>query len=569
MAGDGESGLEKFTVPEKEAVPVKETPRGDGAPPDRVPPPSEVPLHLALIPVVFLIAALSLSVLVWKLPPHLALIAATAVAFLCSSRLGITWTQSLDGMVKAIGMALPACLILLVVGILIGTWILAGVVPTLIVYGLKILTPKLFLPATCLVCAVVSLSTGSSWSTAGTVGVALVGVGAGLGISPAMTAGAIISGSYFGDKLSPLSDTTNLAPAVAGSQLFDHIRHMLYTTLPSLAIAVIIYSVMGFWFKTGGANAEKVELVVRTVEKNFYVGIVLLVPAVAVIAMVAAKVPALPALFIGCVLGGAFAMSYQDASLGEVLKVAQEGFKPATKVAAVNELLKRGGLESMLKTVALVIAALAFGGAMERGGLLQRLAAAILSLVRGVGSLVAATLLSCIGMNVLAGEQYMSIVIPGRMYQPAYKKRGLHPKNLSRALEDAGTLTSPLVPWNSCGAYMAVTLGVSPLAYLPYAFLNLLNPLVSAFYGFTGITMHKLEDQPGEKSAVSGEETEGAALKESGELDEVGESEERRESGEGEGEESEEEVDLLDGEEDKEGEGKKPGADSQEDKDRD
>lgn len=449
-------------------------------------------LLLALVPVVFLIGALSFTVVVYKLPPHLALIAGTAVAVLVNWKLGIGWKENLDGIVASISMALPACLILMVVGILIGTWILAGVVPTLIVYGLELLTPKLFLPAACVICSIVSLATGSSWSTAGTVGVALIGVGSSLGIPTPMTAGAIISGSYFGDKLSPLSDTTNLAPAVAGSQLFEHVRHMLYTTIPSLVIALIIYTVMGFHLGGGSVSASRVEQVMATLQHHHYIHVVLLVPAVAVIAMVAGKVPALPALLLGCLLGGLFAIVFQEATLGQVLASAQKGFVSKTNVKEVDVLLSRGGLDSMLGTVALILCALSFGGAMECGRLLDRLAEAVLMLVRGTGTLVTATLLSCMGMNILAGEQYMSIVVPGRMYRPAYLRMGLHPKNLSRALEDAGTLTSALVPWNSCGAYMFATLGVSPLAYLPYAFLNLLNPFVSAFYGFTGLTMEKL-----------------------------------------------------------------------------
>jgi NhaC family Na+:H+ antiporter len=454
---------------------------------------------MALIPVAALIVSLWLSVVVYDMTmAHQALIVSTAVAVLVSHLRGVSWRESLEGMVSAIGMALPACLILMVVGVLIGTWILAGVVPTLIVYGLKLLTPGLFLGATCVVCAVISLATGSSWSTAGTVGVALMGVGGGLGVPPPMTAGAIISGAYFGDKLSPLSDTTNLAPAVAGADLFTHIRHMLYTTVPSLILALIGYLIIGALLDTETGSASQVDMVLDTLTDAHLIHPVLLVPPLAVIAMVVAKVPALPALFVGCLLGGAFAWGFQDMGLGRILDAAQTGFKSTTGVREVDELLTRGGLENMMPTVGLILAALSFGGAMEKGGLLQRLSEAVLSLVRGTGSLVSATLLSCLGMNVLGGEQYMAIVMPGKMYRSAFIEMGLHPKNLSRCLEDAGTLTSSLVPWNSCGAYMYATLGVSPLLYLPYAFVNLLNPLVSAFYGFTGITMDPLE--PSESS---------------------------------------------------------------------
>jgi NhaC family Na+:H+ antiporter len=468
-----------------------------------------VPLWLALIPVIVLVGSLAVTVMVYEMKmAHQALIVSTAVAVLVSHFLGVSWQQSLEGMIRAIGMALPACLILMIVGVLIGTWILAGVVPTLIVYGLDLLAPQFFLAATCVVCAVISLATGSSWSTAGTVGVALIGVGAGLQIPAPMTAGAIISGAYFGDKLSPLSDTTNLAPAVAGTELFVHIKHMLYTTVPSLTLALVAYLVLGLFLDTGSVSATRVARVVDTLQTHHFIHPVMLFPPLAVIAMVVGRVPALPALFIGCVLGGVFAWGFGGHGLEAILDAAQTGYVSKTGMKEVDALLSRGGLEKMMNTVALILCALSFGGAMETGGLLQRLSRAVLSVVRGTGSLVLATLFSCLGMNVLGGEQYMAIVIPGRMYRPAFTKMGLHPKNLSRCLEDAGTLTSSLVPWNSCGAYMYATLGVSPLLYLPYAFLNLLNPAISAFYGFTGITMEPANEAQEEKTQA-GEQHQG------------------------------------------------------------
>ena len=464
----------------------------------------DMPLVVAVIPVLFLIGAIALTVIHYEMAmAHQALVSSTAVAVLVARFRGVRWKESLDGMVKSITMALPACLILMVVGILIGTWILAGVVPSLIVYGLKLLSPRFFLAATCGVCAVISLATGSSWSTAGTVGVALMGVGAGLGIPAPMTAGAIISGAYFGDKLSPLSDTTNLAPAVSGTDLFTHIKHMLYTTVPSLIIALTLYLVIGLYLDAGGGSAEDVGKVIQVLSKHHFIHPALLLPPAAVVAMVVLRIPALPALFVGALLGALFAWIFQGVGLGKILAVAQSGFVSETGVKEVDDLLNRGGLKSMMNTVALILCALSFGGVMERSGMLQRLSQAILSLVRGTGSLVAATLLSCTGMNLFGGEQYMAIVIPGRMYRPAFKKQGLHPKNLSRCLEDSGTLTSALIPWNSCGAYMYATLGISPLLYLPYAFLNLLNPLISLFYGVTGITMEPLAEPEAEEDEGS------------------------------------------------------------------
>ncbi|OGQ90437.1 MAG: Na+/H+ antiporter NhaC [Deltaproteobacteria bacterium RIFOXYA12_FULL_58_15] len=460
------------------------------------------PLWVALVPIACLTGMLALATLKLEQPPHIPLILATAIAGLLGRRYGVTWERLLDGMTHAIHAALPACMILMVIGSLIGTWILGGIVPTLIIFGLKIVSPNLFLATSCLVCVIVSTATGSSWSTAGTVGVALIGIGATLHISPGLTAGAIISGAYVGDKMSPLSDTTNLAPAVAGTDLFTHVRHMVSTTLPSLVIALVAYGIIGFTYKTDNVSAIGTEQIVATIERTFVIHWGLLLPPLCVIALVVLRVPALPSLLVGAILGGICASLVQSASLTAVVGAAQGGYAAKTGLAALDDLLNRGGLERMMPTVALIVCALSFGGILETTGMLNRIATAILSGVHSTGGLVVRTLLTCIGVNILAGDQYMAIVIPGRMYKPAFAKRGLHPKNLSRCLEDAGTMTSPLVPWNTCGAFMATTLGVSPLLYIPFAFVNLLNPMTSALYGFTGWTMHPAE-APGKPDSVS------------------------------------------------------------------
>jgi NhaC family Na+:H+ antiporter len=453
----------------------------------------EIRLGIAFIPVIFLVVALSVTIGVFKLSPHIPLIAAAAVAACVAVIHKHPWKEIQDGMVHGITLAMSAILILMIVGTMIGTWILGGVVPSMIFYGLKVLSPGIFLIATLIICSIVSLGTGSSWSTAGTVGVALVGVGQGLGIPVTMVAGAIISGAYFGDKMSPLSDTTNLAPAVAGTDLFSHIRHMVYTTAPGYVLSIILYGLIGMRFSGGVLEAGKVETILSTLKSNFLVHPILLLPPLLVIVMVVRKVPPLPALLGGTLLGGIFAMVTQSSSLAEVISAAHSGFVSQTGVEMVDDLLTRGGLQSMMDTVALIICALSFGGIMEKTGMLEVLAQAFLKRVRRTGSLVTTTIFSSIGMNAIASDQYMAIVIPGRMYKNAFDSQGLHPKNLSRCLEDAGTLTSPLIPWNSCGAFMHATLGVNPLLYLPYAFLNLSNPLVSIFYGYTGITMEKAE----------------------------------------------------------------------------
>ena len=462
----------------------------------------KIRLGVALIPVLFLIVALSLTIGVFKLQPHIPLILAAAVAAIVATIYKHPWTEILDGMVHGITLAMSALLILIIVGTMIGTWISGGIVPAMIYYGLKVLSPGIFLVATLLICSIVSLGTGSSWSTAGTVGVALIGVGQGLSIPVPMVAGAIISGAYFGDKMSPLSDTTNLAPAVAGTDLFSHIRHMVYTTTPGYIIAIVLYGIIGTRFSGGVLDMQGVETIVATIKQHFFIHPVMLLPPLLVIVMVIKKIPPLPALLGGTILGGIFALLTQGQSLKDVIQVAQSGYVSETGVQMVDDLLSRGGLESMMQTVALIICALSFGGIMERTGMLEVLAKSLLKRVKRTGSLVATTIFSCIAMNAIASDQYIAIVVPGRMYKKAFDERKLHPKNLSRCLEDSGTLSSPLIPWNSCGAFMGATLGINPLLYLPYAFLNLTNPLVSLFYGYTGITMEKIEDDEVDKKEI-------------------------------------------------------------------
>ena len=457
-------------------------------------------IHAFLV-VAFLIGVLAVQVAVFHGTPHLPLVLGTAAACLVGSRLGWSWRSLEAGILRGIEHALQACLILLVVGCLIGTWIESGVVPTLIAYGLQVVSPGLFPFTACVLCSIVSLATGSSWSTAGTVGIALIGIGQGLGVPLPLVAGAIVSGAYLGDKMSPLSDTTNLAPAVAGTDLFTHVRHMTYTTGPSFALALIVYLALGLQYGHAEPNLASIEAIRSALESRFVIHPVLLIPPVLVIAMVAFRWPALPALLGGVVVGGAFGLVVQRDGVAEVLAAAYSGFRSNTGHPGVDALLSRGGMEGMFSTLALILCALAFGGVMERTGMLQAIARSVLRIAHSTGRLVLATILTCLTMNVVAPDQYLSIVVPGRMYREAYRERGLHLKNLSRALEDAGTLSSPLVPWNTCGAFMAATLGVSPLAYLPFAFLNLFNPVVSVIYGFTGWTMHRPEGPPAEPAA--------------------------------------------------------------------
>lgn len=472
-------------------------------------------LALSLFPVAVLIVLLAGSVALFGDsnsggPNQLALIVAATVAAGVGMWLGYPWKDLEAGIVHGISLALGAILILLIVGALIGSWILAGIVPTMIYYGLQLLTPAIFFPSACVLCCLVSLATGSSWTTAGTVGVALIGIAVAQNLNVGLAAGAVVSGAYFGDKMSPLSDTTNLAPAMAGTDLFTHIRHMLWTTTPSLIIALTLYTVIGMT-TAAPQDTAAVNAILASLDANFSIGLHLLLPVVLVLFMVVRKVPATPALMVGAIVGCIFAAIFQPAAVigladsptlpawAALIKgnwqALASGFSLSSGHAALDELLSRGGMGSMLNTVWLIVSAMTFGAIMETTGMLGRIAESILSAVRGTGSLIAATLATSIGMNIVASDQYIAIVLPGRMFRAEFARRGLAPQNLSRCLEDAGTMTSALVPWNTCGAFMAQTLGVATMAYAPYAFLNLLNPVISAIYGFTGFSITKTDVQ--------------------------------------------------------------------------
>lgn len=451
----------------------------------------------ALIPIALTVGILMYTILVLGGDVHIPLVLGSIItALIAVYRLGFTWGEIEEGFILTISSTMQAIIILAIIGMIIGTWILGGIVPTLIFYGLKVLSPGFFLIASMLLCSVVSLATGSSWTTAGTVGIALMGVAAGLGVPGPMAAGAIISGAYFGDKLSPLSDTTNLAPAMAGANLFDHIKHMFYTTGTSYAIALIAFGIMGAQFSGKDLDVAAINELLNVMNANFRISPILLLVPIIVIVLVAMKTPAIPGLMFGTILGGVAALLFQGASLGAVLDAMQYGIVSETGNPLLDDLLTRGGLQSMMWTISLIMCALTFGGMLEKSGMLDTLAKRILGFAKSTGSLVLVTVVSAIFVNALAGDQYLAIVLPGKMYKDEYHKRGLAPRNLSRALEDAGTMTSSLFPWNTCGAAMSGYLGIPTWSYVPYAILNLVSPIVSVVFGYTGITMMKLEDDP-------------------------------------------------------------------------
>ncbi len=462
----------------------------------------------ALISLVSLVAGISVAIAVYGTDPHISMLLGVLIASIVAYRAGYSWDVIQEGMLKGISRSLQAIVILLIIGILIGIWILSGVVPTLLYYGLLILDPVIFLPATVLICAITSLATGTSWGTTGTIGVALMGIGAGLGFPLPLVAGAVLSGAYFGDKMSPLSDTTNLAPAMAGTDLYTHIRHMVYTSGVAMVLTLIIEVALGFFYGGGEENLEQVNLILRVLQEQFDLNPVFLIPPVLVIVFAYRKAPAIPGITLGALAAAVLGVALQGNSYEEVLNAAYAGYSSNTGVEAVDSLLTKGGFTAMLYAISIVICAMMFGGIMERTNQLKVIVDAILRWATSKSSLITSTVLTCLGANLVLCDQYMSIVMGARMYAQAYPEKGLHPKNLSRAVEDSATVTACLVPWNSGGAYQAATLGVATLAYLPFAFFNWLSPLVTLIFGWLGWTIEPIDDETKERLLAEAKQAE-------------------------------------------------------------
>ncbi len=468
----------------------------------------------ALIPVFALISLLSFSVYLFGEdasygPNQIALCIGAVVAAAIGWKNGQKWQQIETSIVSGVTIALKPILILFSVGLLIGSWILSGTVPTMIYYSLLILDPAIFYAASCVICALIALSIGSSWTVAGTVGIALIGAAAGLGLSVEITAGAIISGAYFGDKMSPLSETTNLAPAVVGTDLFSHIAHMVWTTIPSIVIALILYVLIGLNIDTEN-SAGDLAITMQLINENFTINPLMLLPVLVLLVMARKKLPPIPTILAGALIGVVLAVVFQQSAVlslaGDTANIFLglfkgtwqtlfDGFVLSSGNETLDDLMTRGGMSSMLNTVWLILCAMVFGAVMDHTGLLQCLVNYALSFVHSTGSLIATTIVTCIGANIITSDQYISIVLPGRMYKLEYQNRNLDAKNLSRSLEDAGTMTSPLIPWNTCGAYMSGTLGVATFAYLPYCFFNLVCPFVAVTYGFMNFKITPLHKE--------------------------------------------------------------------------
>ena len=442
---------------------------------------------------VFLIVAMSLQIFVIKqnYVTHITLILATVVAAVVAKLNGFKWADIQEGILYGCNIAMLPMLILMMVGVLISTWIAAGTIPTLIYYGLKVLSPSMFLFSVCLICSISSVATGSSWTTGATFGVAFMGIGMGLGIPAPMTAGAVVSGAIFGDKMSPLSDSTNLAAGVAEADLFDHIKSMAYSTGPAILISLLIYLVLGFRFNTTSIDNNQINVILDGLKDSYFINPIAFIPPVIVVILAVRKLGGLAVMIIASLIAAAMAMIFQGYSIGEMMNFMNYGFVSETGVAEVDALLSRGGLQSMMWTISLGFIALSFGGLLEKTRMLEVLLDQIKGLVKSVGGLVTTHVLSAIFINLFSASQYMAIIIPGRMLVPSYKEKKLLPQVCSRVSEDAATVTSPLIPWGLCGVFFTGALGVSTIEYLPYVYLSFLAPVITLIYAWTNKFMFK------------------------------------------------------------------------------
>ena len=473
-------------------------------------------LLIALIPVIFLIVLLSVNVWIFgddtiSGSNQLTLLFAASVAAVLGVFYKVKFKDMLDGAVESISSAMGALIILLLIGSLAGTWMMSGVVPSMIFYGLELLNPTIFLVAACIICSIVSLATGSSWSTIATIGIAMLGIGNALGINDGLIGGAIISGAYFGDKMSPLSDTTNLAPAMAGTDLISHIKYMMWTTIPSITITLIIFLIIGINLEFKSGELDQVAIMQSSLSNSFNISLWSLTVPLIVIVLIIKKTPAIPALLLGAVLGGLYGVIFQPNIIqeisGEMSNTSLQYFKNSyisiikamtinvdidTQNLAVNKLISTSGMSGMLNTIWLIICAMSFGGVMEKTGFLNIITESLMKFVNSRKSLFLTTSGTCLFLNITASDQYLAIVVPGRMFASSFKKYELDPKNLSRTLEDTATVTSPLIPWNTCGATHAGVLGISTFIYLPYCFFNLISPIMTLIFAYGNIKIAKL-----------------------------------------------------------------------------
>ena len=434
-----------------------------------------------------------ISIIKYEESPHIPMLIGVLIASLVALKIGYTWKFIENSMIKGISQAMQSIIILAIIGVLIGIWILAGVVPTMIYYGLMILKPSIFLVATVLITSITSLATGTSWGTAGTMGIALMGIASGLGIPAPVTAGAVLSGAYFGDKMSPLSDTTNLAPAMAGTDVFTHIKSMAKPTLIAYGLTLLIFGFLSAKYRGASADLSNVNIIANGLKETFTISPVLLLAPLVVIISIAKKLPAVPGIALGIIIAAILGPIYQGINFGDILSAGLNGYVSNTGLEAVDQLLTTGGLNNMMSSISLTIIAMMFGGIAEETGILEAIVKKFLHRVQSVVGLVISTILTCVFTNASMPEQYISIVVPGRMFKNEYKERNLDPTLLSSTLESGGTVTSAMIPWNTCGTYMSTVLGVSTVHYLPFLFFNLLMPIVQVIVVAIEANKYKLD----------------------------------------------------------------------------
>ncbi|QQE46292.1 Malate-2H(+)/Na(+)-lactate antiporter [Peptoniphilus harei] len=434
-----------------------------------------------------------ISIIKYEESPHIPMLIGVLIASLVALKIGYTWKFIENSMIKGISQAMQSIIILAIIGVLIGVWILAGVVPTMIYYGLMILKPSIFLVATVLITSITSLATGTSWGTAGTMGIALMGIASGLGIPAPVTAGAVLSGAYFGDKMSPLSDTTNLAPAMAGTDVFTHIKSMAKPTLIAYGLTLLIFGFLSAKYRGASADLSNVNIIANGLKETFTISPVLLLAPLVVIISIAKKLPAVPGIALGIIIAAILGPIYQGINFGDILSAGLNGYVSNTGLEAVDQLLTTGGLNNMMSSISLTIIAMMFGGIAEETGILEAIVKKFLHRVQSIVGLVISTILTCVFTNASMPEQYISIVVPGRMFKNEYKERNLDPTLLSSTLESGGTVTSAMIPWNTCGTYMTTVLGVSTVHYLPFLFFNLLMPIVQVIVVAIEANKYKLD----------------------------------------------------------------------------
>lgn len=463
-------------------------------------------LFEAFSPIAVMLLLLAIGFGVFGLDPEPLLILASVYAGCIAYKLGYGWSDMMEGIQEKISQAMPAILILISIGILIGTWMIAGTIPMMIYYGLELINPTFIVLIAFVVSAIISIFTGTSWGSAGTVGVALMGIATGLGASLPATAGAVVAGAYFGDKLSPLSDTTNLAPIAAGSELYEHIKHMMWTTVPAAVISMIVYFIAGL--NTSGNSAstpETMNTMLSTLSEMFNWNILLLLPPAVILFSAIKKYPTLPTIIFSSILAAILAVFVQGFKITDIFSSAvsgfnvsmvnRDGFDSSSVIPEVLDLVHQGGMQSMTSVILIAFSAFIFAGIITKSGSLEIIIQTLLKVVKRTGDLILSTVISCITMALVTGNSYLSIIVPGEIFKDTYKDKKLAAKNLSRTLEDSGTVVVPLVPWSSAGVFMAGTLGVSTLSYAPWAILCYIGFIFAIILGYTGIGIVKLDDK--------------------------------------------------------------------------